>query len=81
MAFLGGKGGMVLYRDFSTQEELDEQYNLRESVPDFRPTSSSIKSRAKRLASSSNASSTSRSGPRWMSASTSSPPRGRELPS
>ncbi len=34
-AFLGGKGGLVLYRDFSTQEELDEQYNLRESVPDF----------------------------------------------
>src|SRR5215203_500652 len=26
---------MVLYRGFSTQEELDEQYNLRESVPDF----------------------------------------------
>jgi arylformamidase len=25
----------VLYRGFSTQEELDEQYNLRESVPDF----------------------------------------------
>ena len=25
----------MLYRGFSTQEELDEQYNLRESVPDF----------------------------------------------
>jgi arylformamidase len=25
----------VLYRGFSSQEELDEQYNLRESVPDF----------------------------------------------
>ena len=25
----------MLYRGFSSQEELDEQYNLRESVPDF----------------------------------------------
>ena len=25
----------MLYRGFSTQEELDAQYNLRESVPDF----------------------------------------------
>jgi arylformamidase len=25
----------VLYRDFSTQEELDAQYNLREAVPEF----------------------------------------------
>ena len=25
----------MLYRGFSTQEQLDEQYNLRESVPDF----------------------------------------------
>ena len=25
----------MLYRDFSTQEELDAQYNLREAVPEF----------------------------------------------
>lgn len=49
MAFLCGKGGMVLYRDFSTQEELDEQYNLRESVADFPAYEQFYKEQSKKI--------------------------------
>jgi hypothetical protein len=72
----------VLYRDFSTQEELDAQYNLREAVPEFPHYKEFYEEhRAARPASGSSAASTSHMGRPWPSTWTSSPPGSLRLQS
>ena len=71
----------MLYRGFSTQEELDEQYNLREAVPDFPVYERFYKEQSEKTREQLECRLDVLFGPTLDERSTSSPPHARKLPS